>query len=142
MHNSHFSKPRPHPRLRDTRPDNRNSHWKCVKESRGGNDMRNNKYGTIVNLTACTLLNAASALQTPTGPIHPTAQTFPTRHKAFQALMRSKLNANTVDQVLRLRQRTLVEVDEDRDDLTEKHWANITHHIITQYGYMAALKIF
>ena len=56
--------------------------------------------------------------------------------------MKSKLNANTVDQVLRLRCSDPAEVNKDRGGLTEDHWATVTHHVMTQYGYRAALKKF
>ena len=73
--------------------------------------------------------------------IRPTALTLPTRHKALQALMRTITNTDTVLDHARTGHTALVTTS-DADLLTENQWAQVTHMVMTQYGYKAAIRKF
>jgi hypothetical protein len=108
----------------------------------GGNDMRGNRYGAVANTTAHAFLNMTGVQPIVQSALHPTAITLPTRHKALQRLMRVAANLDTIAQLSATNRAALVTVDEERDGLDEDQWARVTHFVMTQYGYKAAVQRF
>ena len=68
-----------------------------------------------------------------------TALTMPTRHKALKTLMHEITNADTVLNHIQTGHIALV-TTHDGGLLTERQWAQVTHMVMTQYGYKVAMR--
>jgi len=81
---------------------------------------------------------ASSAFST---KIRPSAITMPTRHKALQSMMRDITNVDTVVTRALTGHVSLITVQEN-DMLSDYQWAQVTHMVMTQYGYKVAMRKF
>ena len=73
--------------------------------------------------------------------IRPKAVAMPTRHKVLKTLMRDITNTDTVLNHIRTGHIALV-TTHDEDLLTDRQWAQVTHMVMTQYGYKVAMRKF